>query len=58
MEISETPIEVATRWQFYEIVEFFINRAEIPKALYIYCYFDIAAEDDKIRLLFKNALKN
>lgn len=57
MEITETPIEVATRWQFYEIVEYFINRAEIPKALYLYCYFGIA-EDEKIKILFKNALKN
>ena len=34
MEITETPIEVATRWQFYEIVEFLINRGVI--LLFIY----------------------
>ena len=48
MEINETAIEVATRWQFREIVEYFININVIPQDLYIYCYFGIA-EDAKIK---------
>ena len=56
MEINETAIEVATRWQFGEIVEYFINRNIIPKSLYLYCYF-VIADDEKTKELFENALK-